>query len=212
MPTRLILADDHPLILKGLNELFRAEKGFEVITQCTDGEQTLAAVRAHRPDVLILDLNMPRKDGFAVLRAMREDRLPTRVVLLVADLTDDQLIEARRLGVGGVVLKEMVPQLLVQCVRKVHAGETWVEQRTLAHAFETLLRRESGAREIAQLLTPREIEIVRLTAQGLSNREIAERLSVAEGTTKTHLHHIYEKLHIRSRLGLLLYCKEKGIL
>jgi two-component system, NarL family, nitrate/nitrite response regulator NarL len=212
MPISLILADDHPLILKGLSDLFHSEQGFDVVAQCTDGEQALAAVRAHRPDVLVLDLNMPRKDGFAVLRAMREDRSPTRVVLLVADLADDQLVEATRLGVRGVLLKEMAPHLLVQCVRKVHAGETWVEKRSLARAFEALLRRESGTREIGQLLTPREIEIVRLAVKGLPNSEIAERLSIAEGTIKTHLHHIYEKLKVASRLELLLYCKEKGIL
>jgi two-component system nitrate/nitrite response regulator NarL len=212
MPIRLVLADDHPLILNGLNELFRSEQGFEVLALCKDGEETLTAVRAHRPDVLILDLFMPRKDGFAVLQEMRKDRLPTRVVLLVAELGDEQLMEATRLGVKGVVLKEMASRLLLQCVRKVHAGETWVERRTAARALETLLRREAGARDIARILTAREIEIVRLAATGLANKEIAETLSVAEGTIKTHLHNIYEKLHVKSRLELLLHCKEKGIL
>jgi DNA-binding NarL/FixJ family response regulator len=211
MSIRLVLADDHPLILKGLDDLARSE-GFEVLARCKDGEETLAAVRAHSPDVLILDLGMPRKDGLEVLRELRKERLPTRVVLLVAELGDEELMEATRLGVRGIVLKEMAPRLLAQCVRQVHAGETWMERRTVARAFETLLQREAGARDIARTLTSREIEIVRLAAKGRGNKEIADALSVAEGTIKTHLHHIYEKLHIGSRMELLLYCKEKGIL
>jgi DNA-binding NarL/FixJ family response regulator len=210
MPIRLVLADDHPLLLKGLNDLLRAE-GFEILAQCRDGEEALAAVRAHRPDLLILDLHMPRKDGLAVLREMRAEHSPTRVILLVAELGDEQLQEATRLGVGGVVLKEMAPRLLVQCVRKVHAGQTWVERRGAAHAFETLLRREAGVREVRRVLTGREIEIGLLAAKGLPNKAIAETLSVAEGTIKTHLHNIYEKLHLQNRVELVLYCKEKGI-
>ncbi len=211
MPIRLVLADDHPLMLKGLDDLLRSE-GFEVLARCKDGEEALAAVRAHRPDVLILDFNMPRKDGLAVVREMKKEQLPTRVVLLVAELGGEQFLEATRLGVGGVVLKEMAPRLLVQCVRKVHAGETWVERRAAAHAVQTLLKREIGTREIGKVLTNREIEIVRLAATGLANKEIAEALSVSEGTIKTHLHHIYEKLHVQSRVELVLYCKDKGIL
>jgi DNA-binding NarL/FixJ family response regulator len=211
MSIRLILADDHPLILQGLDNLARSE-GFEVLARCKDGEETLAAVRAHRPDVLILDLCMPRKDGFEVLRELRKEPLRTRVVLLVAELGDEQLMEATRLGVKGVVLKEMAPRLLAQCIRKVHAGETWLERRAAARAFETLLQRDTGAREIMHIMTSREIEIVRLAAKGLGNKGIADALSVTEGTIKAHLHHIYEKLHIGSRMELLVHCNKKGIL
>src|SRR5258708_28110476 len=151
MPIRLVLADDHPLMLKALSDLFRSDQGFAVVAQCQEGEEALGAVRAHRPDVLILDLHMPRKDGLTVLREMKKEHLPTRVVFLVAELKDEQLLEATRLGVGGIVLKEMAPRLLVQCVSKVHAGEPWVERRTAARAIETLLRREAGGQEVARV-------------------------------------------------------------
>ena len=212
MPIRLVLADDHPLMLKALNDLFCSDEGFQVVAQCKNGEDALEAVRSHRPDVLILDLNMPRKDGLAVLRELKREQLPTRAVLLAAELVDEQLLEVTRLGARGVVLKEMAPRLLVQCVRKVHAGEPWMERRAAARAIETLLRREAGTQEIARILTDRELEIARLAAKGLANKEIAAALSVAEGTIKTHLHHIYDKLHIQSRVELVHYCKDRGII
>lgn len=211
MSITLVLADDHPLILKGLEHLFSQERDFTVLAACKDGEEALGAVRRHRPDVLILDMRMPGKDGLAVLREMKTEGLPTRAVLLCAELEVEQWLEATRLGVGGVVLKEMAPELLVTCVRKVHAGEPWLERRTAALAFETLLRRETGMRELAGVLTPREIQIARLVANGLENKAIGDALAVSEGTVKTHLHNIYDKLHVGSRVELALYCRDKGV-
>ena len=211
MSIGLVLADDHPIILDGLDHLFRQEEDFKVLARCRDGEETLQAVRKHRPDVLILDLRMPGKDGLAVLREVRKEKLPTRVVLLTAEMSDAEALEAIRLRVNGVVLKEMAPQLLVKCIRKVHAGGQWWEKRSLGRAMETMLRREAGEREIAGVLTPRELQIVRLVASGLHNKEIADKLTISEGTVKIHLHHIYEKLHVDGRLELTLYAQDKGL-
>src|SRR3990172_2775655 len=105
----------------------------------------------------------------------------------------------------------MASQLLVQCVRKVHAGEEWLERRSVSLALEKLIRREAGAREVAGLLTPREIEIVRMVASGLRNKEIGARLSVSEGTVKVHLHHIYEKLGVDGRVALTLYAQSQAL-
>lgn len=212
MPIRLVLVDDHPIILAGLEMLFGMEKDFQVLARCVNGEEALQAVRQHRPDILILDIQMPGKDGLAVLREMREDNLPTRVVLLTVAMDEDETLEAIRLGVRGVVLKEMAPQMLVQCVRKVHAGDQWLERRSFGRALEKLLRREAGGREVAGVLTPREIEIVRMVAAGLRNREIADHLFISEGTVKMHLHHIYEKLRLNGRVELTAYAQEKGII
>ncbi|MBI3780014.1 MAG: response regulator transcription factor [candidate division NC10 bacterium] len=211
MPIGLVLADDHPIILDGLDHLFRQEEDFKVLARCRDGEETLQAVRKHRPDVLILDLRMPGKDGLAVLREVRKEKRPTRVVLLTAEMSDAEALEAIRLRVNGVVLKEMAPQLLVKCIHKVHAGGQWWEKRSLGRAMETMLRREAGEREIAGVLTPRELQIVRLVASGLHNKEIADKLTISEGTVKIHLHHIYEKLHVDGRLELTLYAQDKGL-
>ena len=194
-----------------LNDLLSSERDFTVLAQCANGDEALRAVREHRPDILVLDVRMPGKGGLAVMKVMKEEKLATRVVLLAASLEDEEMLEASRLGVRGVVLKEMTPRLLVQCIRKVHAGEPWLERRTAARAFETLLRREAGAREISKVLTAREIEVARLASMGLRNKAIGDRMSISEGTVKTHLHNIYEKVHVQSRAELVLYCKEKGI-
>jgi DNA-binding NarL/FixJ family response regulator len=211
MPIRLVLADDHPLILHGLELLLHQESDFEVIACCQDGLETLHAVQELRPDILILDLLMPGKSGLAILREMHEADLPTRVVVLTAGMDADALIEAMRLGVSGVVLKEMTVPLLIQCIRKVYAGDQWLERGLVGRAIEKMLRREAGAREVAKLLTPREIEIVRLAARGLRNKEIAESLAISEGTVKIHLHRSYEKLNIDNRIALLRYAQAKGL-
>ena len=114
MPIRLIVADDHPLVLDGIENLFRLEEDFQLMARCTDGIETLKAVRRHRPDVVILDIRMPGKDGLTIAREMLAEKLPTRVVFLTAELDEDQMLEAVRAGVRGIVLKEMAPQLLAQ--------------------------------------------------------------------------------------------------
>jgi len=211
MAISLVLADDHPIVLDGLENLFRQEADFTVVGRCVNGEEALRAVREYRPDVLILDIRMFRMDGLAVLREMKKEGLSTRVVLLTVALDEDQVVEAIRLGVSGVVLKDMAPRLLVQCVRKVHAGEQWLERQSFGRAMERMLRREAGAREIAGILTPREIEIVRMAATGLRNKQIAEKLFISEGTAKIHLHNIYEKLGLSDRLELARYARDKGL-
>jgi len=160
---------------------------------------------------LVFDFCMPGKDGLAMLREIRQAEIPTRVVLLTAAMDEDSLLEAMRLGVSGVVLKEMTVPLLIQCIRKVYAGDQWLERRLIGRAIEKMLRREAGAREVAKILTPRETEIVRLVASGLRNKQIADKLAISEGTVKIHLHRSYEKLHVDSRLALLHYAQDKGL-
>ena len=212
MPIRLVIADDHPLVLDGLERLFQADPDFTVVARCRDGDEALGAAREHRPDLLILDIRMPGRDGLAVLREVRKEQLPTRVVLLTAEVDEDAVVEALRLGARGIVLKEMAPHMLVQCVRKVHAGEQWIERRSFGRALDKMLRREAGAREMGRTLTPREIAITRMIAGGLRNKEVAEKLNISEGTVKIHLHNIYEKLALDGRLALSLYARDKGLL
>jgi DNA-binding NarL/FixJ family response regulator len=211
MPIRLVLADDHQIVLEGLAQLFRLETDLEVVARCTDGEQALGAVRRHEPDVLVLDVRMPGKNGLDVLREMRQAQLRTRVVLLAAAIDEEQVVEAVRLGVQGLVLKEMAPQMLVECVRKVHAGEQSLDNRSVVRALERVAYREAEAARLARLLTPREVEIVRMITSGRRNREIAAHLLISEGTVKVHLHNIYAKLQVDGRLALLVYAREHGI-
>lgn len=211
MPIYLVLADDHPLILDALEHLFCLEQGFQVLARCQDGDATLVAVRQHQPDVLVLDLRMPGTDGLAVLRELARTPGATRVVILTAVVDSQEVIEAVRLGVAGVVLKEMAPQLLVQCVRTVAAGGQWFERGAVSRALETYMRQDTSRREATGRLTARELDIMRLVASGLRNKNIAESLSLSEGTVKVHLHNIYEKLRVNGRLALTLYARNKGL-
>ena len=207
MTVNLVLCDDHPIVLAGLESLFRLEQDFQVSARCINGEEALAAVRQHNPDILVVDLHIPGGDGLEILRALRREKLPTKAVMLAAALEEDEIVEALRLGVRGVVLKEQAPQLLVECIRKVHAGEQWIDKQLSNLALEALLRRETAGRARSSILSPRETEIVRMVAGGLDNRALAERLGVSEGTIKIHLHNIYKKLKVHSRLELVLHAQ-----
>lgn len=211
MQIRVILADDHPIVLNGLQRLFESQPDFAVVECCRDGRQALAAVRARQADVLLLDMRMPDFTGLDVLRQMTPADRKCRTVLLTAAITDDEVIEAVRLGAQGIVLKESDPETLLECVRKVHKGQSWLDRETMSRAFGRAAQKESGAREAARLLTPRESELVRMVAEGLRNKAIAERLSISEGTVKIHLHNIYEKVHVDGRLELVLWAQEQGL-
>jgi len=208
----LVLADDHPIVLAGMENMFRRERDCRVVASCVDGVEALRAIRHHQPSVAVVDLRMPRMDGVGVLRELQKDAGKTRIVILAATLDDDDLFEAVQLGVRGVILKEMAVALLVQCVREVHAGRQWLEKRSVTQALDTLVRRQAGTRELAKILTAREMEIARAVAAGLRNKEIAAKLRIAEGTVKQHLHAIYEKLMLDGRMSLVLRFKEKAVL
>lgn len=211
MPITLVLADDHPLVLDGIEAVLESQPDMKVLARCADGEEALAAVRAHRPDVLVLDLRMPRMDGLTVLRQLNEREGHTKVVVLTAALSSEDVIEAVRLGVRGVVLKEMAPKMLVSCIRKVYEGGRWLEHASAGRALDQLIRRDAGERELARILTTRELDVVRCVAQGLRNKEIATRLGVNEGTVKIHLHNVYLKLGVDGRLALSVLLRDKGL-
>ncbi|MDP2390944.1 MAG: response regulator transcription factor [Acidobacteriota bacterium] len=211
-PIRVALADDHPIVLDGLEQLFRLEADIDVVARCRTADEALRALRAVSPDVLVLDLLMPGGGGLELLRAMGEKDRRTRIILLTAVIDDDQLLEAIRLGAQGVVLKDMAPQLLLDAIREVHAGGQWLERGLGGRALRRLLSREQRASETARRLSSREREIVRLVAGGLRNRAIADRLSISEGTVKVHMHNIYEKLDLNGRVELANYARENGLM
>ncbi len=210
MSIRLVVADDHPVVLDGLTQVFSFEPDFQVVANARNGDEALEAVRQHHPDVAVLDIRMPGKDGLAVVREMTREKLPTRVVILTAAGQDD-VFEAIRMGVRGVVLKDMAPKLLVHCIREVHAGRRWLENGYATHAVEKLLQREAGTRDVTKSLTPREMQIAQMTAKGMPNKAIAEKLSITEGTAKLHLHHVYEKLRVSGRMALVQYLQGRGL-
>lgn len=208
MPIRLLLVDDHPIVLHGLQQLFERRGGFEVVDCCADAASAIEAVARHQPDVMVLDLRMPERSGLDVLRELSGKHEGCRRVLLTAAIRDSEISEAVRLGAMGLVMKESSPDVLVACVRSVHEGTAWIDRDA---AVRTPRPAPTGA-ATADLLTARELEIVRMVAQGLRNKVIAERMAISEGTVKVHLHNIYEKLGVDGRLELVLCAQQKGLL
>jgi two-component system nitrate/nitrite response regulator NarP len=204
---RLILADDHRIILEGLEQLFRRERDFQVMATCTNGADALVAVRHHKPDVLVLDYQMPHGDGLSTLKAVRAENLNTRVVLLTATMDEDDVLDAMQAGVHGLVLKESAAVMLVNCVRRVAAGQRVLDESMVNRALDRMAQRQ----DVSNTLSVRETEIVKMVASGLRNKEIAGKLSIGEGTVKSHLHTIYEKLGVHGRVELTLYAQERGI-
>ena len=205
VPIRVILADDHGIVLNGLKRLFDSDTEFSVVASCRDGDEALLAVEAHDSDVLVLDVQMPGRNGIEVLRELGRSASRCRVVLLAAAISEQDLAEAAQLGAQGLVLKASDPETLLECVRRVHLGDRPIDGATAP----TPARRP--AREPVRVLTPRETEIVQMVAQGLRNRIIGERLSISEGTVKIHLHNIYEKVKVNGRLELVLWAQVRGV-
>lgn len=200
----LVLAVLHPVLLLGLERCLRAESGFRVLARCLEAGQALEAVRLHVPDVLLLDADLP--GHLRVAREIQAEGLGTRVVLLADEIGDDELLSALRLGVRGVLLKEMEARLVRICLRKVSAGEPWVERTSYSRALEAIARRDVTE------LTDRELAIVRLAVQGKASKEIARELGISSSTVKIHLHNIYSKLRVEGRSGLVLYARREGLI
>lgn len=196
MTIRVVIADDDPFTLKGLENFLHLEPDVEVLACCRTGEETLQAVRQHQPDLLILDIRMPNKDSLAVLQKVGQEKLPPRVVILTGELDENETLKLMRLGVRGIVLKEMAPQLMVQCIRKVHAGEQWPELRSVNRILNKLLQHEAGTHEFTRMLTPRELEIVDLVISGLHSKEIAKKLYIGGAFCWIKLSHVVKNFHI----------------
>jgi DNA-binding NarL/FixJ family response regulator len=201
---RVVVVDDHPITLTGLQSLLSKERDFTVVAGCLDGQEALRAVQAHGPDLLVVDQDMPVIDGVAILKQLRNAGNQTRVVLL-ATANDHKLAEALRFDVEGIVFKHSDPKHLVRCVREVQAGRRWLDSSLGAYNHVPLPGR------VPDTLTPRHVEVARAAVSGLSNKQLAQRLGVSEGTIKNHLHAIYERLQLDGRLALLLYLKEKAL-
>ena len=198
---RLVIADDHPIVLDGLTQLFAQETGIAVVARCTNGEDALTAARELKPDIVLLDVRMPKMTGLAVMRMLSAEKNPARVILLTAQLNEAEAANAVRYGVAGIVLKESAASTLTECVRVVASGGTWLEGVCTT----------ADARRAAETLTPRELQIVRMAASGARNREIGEKLGISEGTVKMYLHTIYEKLGVGGRVALTNYARENAL-
>jgi two-component system, NarL family, nitrate/nitrite response regulator NarL len=201
---RILLADDHPMISTAIEALLR-DSQFEIVGMATTGEHALQKVDELKPDILLLDLQMPGGTGMDVLRRIKANGTKTRIVLLTAAIDDASLLEAKSLRVQGMVLKNSDPAYLLECLDHVSRGVRWIDPELSDRArqlAETLGDRDGPA------LSPRERQLISLVRKGLRNREIADQLSVTEGTIKIYLHAVFEKLGVSSRTELAIRADE----
>jgi two-component system, NarL family, nitrate/nitrite response regulator NarL len=203
---KVLIADDHAFFRDGLRKLLEDAADISVVGEASNGDQCIKMLDKFKPDILLLDLRMPEKDGLAVLTEVNFESLPTRVIVLTAAEVDRDVVRAMRLGARGVVLKQSASDLLLKSIRQVHDGEIWLDNRMTAEVIDAFKRSaESGQRREKPLLSDREKEVIRLVAQGFHNREIGEKLFISEQTVKNHLHNIFDKLGVSDRLELALY-------
>jgi DNA-binding NarL/FixJ family response regulator len=215
---RIVVADDHPIFRDGLCRLLALEDDFEVVAQAQDGRQVLEILQQLEPDILLLDLKMPGLDGLATLQRLQAARNKTRVIVLTASDDKNEFVQAMKLGTSGIVLKQTATELLIKSIRKVHAGEIWLDSHTTAAVIRQFVAAEdappppppapvtSAPRDRERSpLSQREREIVALVAQGFKNKEMAEKMFISEQTVKNHLHNIFDKLGVSDRLELALY-------
>lgn len=203
---KLLIADDHAIFREGLRKLLDSEEAITIVGEAGNGDECIKMLGRLKPDILLLDLHMPDKGGFAVLEEVNFDTIPTRVIVLTAAGDDRDLVQAMRLGARGIVAKESAIDLLVKGIHHVHAGEIWLDSHMTAGVINAFpASSKSGARREKRLLSDREMDIVRLVAQGFQNKEIGKKLLISENTVKNHLHNIFDKLGVSDRLELLLY-------
>jgi DNA-binding NarL/FixJ family response regulator len=195
----VVLVDDHPLLLRGVQEILSTATDFELVCATANSADALLLIRERQPDIAVLDIAMPGVSGVDILRNLREHRLRIKTILLTATISGAQIAEAISIGVRGILLKEYAPEALLDCMRHVAKGGKWLPSELVARAVDAP---QTRAFEKFRLLTAREREIAALICGGLSNRMIAQELGASEGTIGIHLHNIYRKLEISNRTTL----------
>jgi two-component system nitrate/nitrite response regulator NarL len=205
-PIRIVVADGHPLFTLGVRALLGREPGFEVVGDADDGEEALAVLQKHRPDVLLLDLALGGIHGLEVLRRLVAMDLPTRTVIVTAAIDRADLRTALMRGAQGVLLKHLASDLLVKCVRQIMIGEYWIGRDCVGDLIDAM--RNPSTREESSVLSHRERDIVSAVIKGASNKDIAWQLGLGEQTVKNHLRRIFAKLRVANRVELAVHAME----
>jgi DNA-binding NarL/FixJ family response regulator len=209
---RLVLADDQPLVRAGLRLILGSEADIEIVAECNDGAEALDATRRHRPDVVLMDVRMPTRDGLTATAGIRDDPQAPPVLMLTTFDDDEVLWGAIQAGAAGFVLKDTEPDDLVRAVRRVADGGSWLDPRVTPRVLNALRSRSvPRAAGVVSRLSGREVEVLGLMARGANNREIAGTLHVSERTVKSHVGAIFTKLGVRDRAGAIVLAFESGI-
>jgi two-component system, NarL family, response regulator LiaR len=207
-PIRVLIADDHAVVREGLRTFLDLQDGIAVVGEAADGDEAIREAERLQPDVILIDLVMPRLDGVQAMRELRERVPRARAVVLTSFLDDKHLLPAMRAGAAGYLLKSAQPQELARAVRAAVAGEALIDPAVAARLVETL---EEGRDERVEQLTPREREVLALIGRGLPNKRIADELGIAEKTVKVHVSHVLAKLGVDDRTQAALFAVREGL-
>ena len=207
---RVMIVDDHAIVRKGIRALLTESGGFEIVAEAANGEEAVQRAAETRPDVILMDLLMPGMDGIEATRQIAGRQPQTRILVLTSFAADNKLFPAIKAGALGYLLKDSSPEELVRAIRMVHRGEPALHP-TIARKLLQEVAHPAGLEPAPELLTARELAVLRLIAQGLSNQEIAGELSVSEATVRAHVSRILGKLHLASRTQAALYAVREGL-
>jgi len=210
--TRVLIVDDQSLVRAGFRLILESQPDFAVVGEAPDGEQAVALARRHRPEVVLMDIRMPRMDGLEATRRILADGLSgCRIVMLTTFDLDEYVYAALRVGACGFLLKDVTPEQLIASVRLVAAGDALLAPSITRRLIERYASRGSELSRDLSSLTEREVEVLRLMAQGLANQAIGEQLFVSEATVKTHVAHILDKLHVENRVQAVVAAYESRL-
>ena len=207
-PIRIVIADDHPVVRIGVRNMLMEAGGFEVVGDATDGDEAITQTLELQPDVLLLDISMPRLPGFEAMRAIMNGPSTAKILLLTSTITTQQVIEALQIGARGIVLKDALASHLQTAIRTVFAGDYWIGGKrvvNLVAALHELMQKAAVPQRKTYGLTPRELEVVGCIVEGCSNRDIAKQFTLSEETVKRHLSNIFDKTGVSTRLELALF-------
>jgi DNA-binding NarL/FixJ family response regulator len=211
MTIRVLIADDQAMVRHGFRMIVQGERDMEVVAEAPDGEHAIAATRRFTPDVVLMDIRMPRLDGLAATRAILADGGPSRVLILTTFDLDEYVYDALRAGASGFLLKNAPPEDLVDAIRIVSRGDALLDPAVTRRVIETFASEPAVSAAPLDDLTPREREVLILLARGLSNAEIAAELFVGAGTVKTHVAAILAKFDLRDRTQAAILAYESGV-
>lgn len=207
---KVLIADDHAVVREGLRALIATEPGMEVAGEAEDGIEAVFKARSLQPDVILMDLVMPRKDGLEAISEIKQQNPEARVLVLTSFAEDEMVFPAIKSGALGYLLKDSSPQELLQAIRDVYRGESFLHP-TIARKLIRELRQPSDLPPAEEPLTEREVDVLKLVARGLTNQEIAQKLFVSERTVRTHVSNILGKLHLANRTQAALYALREGL-
>ena len=209
-PIRVLIADDHPIVRQGLNVVLNAQADMALVAEAANGEEAVCLAQEIEPDVIIMDLMMPVKDGLTAITEINQMMLNSRVLVLTSFPEDDLVFEAIKMGAMGFLLKDSPPEDLLSAIRAVHRGESALHP-TIARKLIQEVKRPSLSTIGEDPLTPRELEVLQCLTEGSSNREIAKKLNISVRTVTTHVRNILDKLHVANRTQAAIYARDHGL-